>query len=243
MDKEDVVLKSPRSGRLEGRQATPSEKRVCVGIITGAHGVRGALRIKSFTAEPEDVAKYGPLEDESGERRFELRLVGIAKGVLIARLPGVEDRDRAEALRGLRLYLPRTALPPPPEDEYYHADLIGLEAALADGTPVGRVRAVHDFGAGDTLEIDRSQGPPVMVPFTRAVVPVVDIDGGRLVLAPPEGLLDAPARAKQHRHPREGGGSGSDVTVGTALDSRFRGDDGEEGRSALPLADAAEPAS
>ena len=96
--------------------------------------------------------------DESGRAALRLRLVGAAKGVLIARLSGVADRDRAEALRGLRLYLPRAALPPPEDEEYYHADLIGLEAVLRDGTPVGRVRAVHDFGAGDTLEIERPDG-------------------------------------------------------------------------------------
>jgi 16S rRNA processing protein RimM len=157
--------------------------------------VRGAVRLKSFTAVPEDVAGYGPLEDERGERRFALRLVGGArgggaKGVLIAAISGIDDRDRAEALRGLRLYLPRSALPPTEEEEYYHADLIGLDAALPDGTPVGTVRAVHDFGAGDTLEIERAGGPSVMVPFTRAAVPVVDVEGGRLVLDPPLGLLE-----------------------------------------------------
>jgi len=111
-----------------------ADKRVCVGIVAGAHGVRGAVRIKSFTAEPKDVARYGPLEDESGGHRFSLRLVGAAKGVLIGWLSGVADRDRAEALRGLRLYLPRAALPPTEEEEFYHADLIGLDAVLGDGT-------------------------------------------------------------------------------------------------------------
>jgi 16S rRNA processing protein RimM len=166
------------------------DRRVCVGIVTGAHGVRGAVRLKSFTAEPEDIAAYGPLEDETGERRFALRLVGNAKGVLIAAIAGIDDRDRAEALRGLRLYLPRAALPPPEEEEYYHADLIGLEATLADGTALGTVRAVYDFGAGDTLEIARASGPPVLVPFTRAVVPDIDLDAGRLVIDPPAGLLE-----------------------------------------------------
>lgn len=166
------------------------DKRVCVGVITGAQGVRGAVRLKSFTAEPEDVARYGPLEDERGERRFALRVVGSAKGVLIAAIAGLDDRDRAEALRGLRLYLPRAALPPAGEEEYYHADLIGLDAVLPDGTSLGSVRAVHDFGAGDTLEIERTSGPPAMVPFTRAVVPVVDLNAGRLVIDPPPGLLD-----------------------------------------------------
>ncbi len=178
------------------------QKRVCVGVITGAHGVRGAVRVKSFTAEPGDITRYGPLEDESGERHFRLRLVGSATGVQIAQLAGINDRNRAEALRGLRLYLPRDALPPPGEEEYYHADLIGLEAALADGTPVGHVRAVHDFGAGDTLEIERAEGPPVMVPFTRAIVPIVDLAAGRLVLDPPPGLIDVPARPhRRDPHP------------------------------------------
>ena len=165
-------------------------RRVCVGVVTGPHGVRGAVRIKSFTARPEDVAAYGPLGDESGTQHFDLQLIGAAKGVVIGRFSGIEDRNRAEALRGLRLYLPRAALPPPEDEEYYHADLIGLAAMLADGTSLGRVRAIHDFGAGDSLEIERGGGPPLIVPFTRAVVPVVEIDAGRLVIDPPEGLLD-----------------------------------------------------
>lgn len=178
------------------------ESRVCVGVVTGAHGVRGAVRLKSFTAEPGDITRYGPLEDESGARCFRLRLTGSAKGVVIAKLAGIDDRDAAEALRGLRLYLPRAALPPPGEDEYYHADLIGLEATLTDGTPLGPVRAVHDFGAGDTLEIAREAGPPLVVPFTRAVVPVVDIAAGRLVVDPPPGLIDEP---KKNPLPLQGG--------------------------------------
>ena len=165
------------------------EKQVCVGVVTGAHGVRGLVRVKSFTAEPKDIARYGPLADEKGEREFSLRLIGNAKGVLIAKIAGIEDRDRADALRGLRLYLRREALPPPAEEEYYHADLIGLRALLPNGETLGEVRAVHDFGAGDTLEIVRPAGPPAMVPFTKAVVPVVDLAAGRLVIDPPPGLL------------------------------------------------------
>ena len=189
------VAPSPRPSAPIGERRT---KRVCVGVVTGAHGVRGAVRVKSFTAEPEAVAGYGPLEDERGERQFTLRLIGSAKGVLIAQIAGIDDRNQAEALRGLRLYLSREALPPPAEEEYYHADLIGLAAALADGTVIGHVRSVHGFGAGDMLEIGLPGGQqPVMVPFTRAVVPVVDIEGGRLVLDPPEGLLDPPKREKE----------------------------------------------
>lgn len=179
--------------------AAGTEKRVCVGVIAGAHGVRGAVRIKSFTAEPKDVVRYGPVEDESGRRKFELRFIGVAKGVVLAKVLGIDDRDEAEALRGLRLYLPRDALPPPDEEEYYHADLIGLAATLGDGTPLGTIQAVHDFGAGDCLEIARPEGPPLVAPFTRVVVPVVDIAGGRVVLDPPPGLLDPPKAAKRRQ--------------------------------------------
>ena len=164
---------------------------ICVGVVTGAHGVHGAVRVKSFTAVPEAIARYGPLADETGERRWRLRVIGAGKGVLIVQLADVGDRNRAEALRGVRFYLPRAALPPTAAEEYYHADLIGLEAVLVSGARLGEVRAVHDFGAGDTLEIVRPQGPPAMVPFTRAVVPDVDIAAGRLLVDPPPGLIEA----------------------------------------------------
>lgn len=165
-------------------------RRVLMGVITGAHGVRGLLRVKSFAAEPEAITAYGPLEDERGERRFALELRGAVKGVLIARLDGITDRNAAERLKGTRLYLPRAALPEPEAEEYYHADLLGLAVEFKDGAVFGRVRAVHDFGAGDSLEVERPDGRMVMVPFTRTVVPVVDIAAGRLVVDPPKGLLD-----------------------------------------------------
>ncbi len=170
--------------------AAERERRVLMGVITGAHGVRGLVRVKSFTAEPDDIAAYGPLEDERGARSFTLERVGAAKGVLLMRLDGVSDRNAAEALKGVRLYLPRAALPEPGEDEYYHADLIGLTAVLRDGTALGRVRAVHDYGAGDSLEVERPDRSVVIVPFTAAIVPEVDIKSGRLVVDPPPGLLD-----------------------------------------------------
>jgi len=167
---------------------------VCLGVVGAPHGVRGAVRIKSFTAEPEAIAAYGPLEDDSGARRFTVRLVGTGKGVVIATLSGVADRDQATALRGLHLYLPRSALPATDEDEFYHADLVGLAAELGDGSRLGRVAAIHDFGAGDVLEIVRDHGMPILVPFTRAVVPMVDLRAGRIVLDPPDGLLDPSPR-------------------------------------------------
>jgi 16S rRNA processing protein RimM len=175
-----------------------AEARICVGVITGAQGVRGAVRIKSFTAEPEDVAAYGPVADETGQRAFTLRTVGRAKGVVIATIAGIADRDAAERLKGVRLYVARATLPAPGEEEYYHADLIGLAAVLADGTVFGEVRAVHEYGAGDSLEIARESGGTVLVPFTRAAVPKVDLAARRVVIDPPEGLLDGkPVEAEE----------------------------------------------
>ena len=167
-----------------------AEPRICVGVITGAQGVRGAVRIKSFTAAPEDVAAYGPVADEAGERSFDLRAVGRAKGVVIATIAGIADRDAAERLKGVRLYVAREKLPAPGEEEYYHADLIGLAAVLKDGTVLGRVRAVHEYGAGDSIEVLRDDGGTVLVPFTRAAVPKVDLAAAIVVIDPPDGLLD-----------------------------------------------------
>jgi 16S rRNA processing protein RimM len=179
---------------------------VLMGVITGAHGVRGAVRVKSFTADPASIAAYGLLEDEAGTGHIALALDGTVRGMLIARIPGVEDRNAAERLKGTRLYLPRTALPPTAEEEYYHADLIGLGVVLKDGTPFGRVRAVHDFGAGDSLEIERAEGAVVLVPFTEAAVPVVDLAAGRVVVDPPAGLLE-PARAEASSQAGDSGSS------------------------------------
>jgi len=203
--KDDLVPRSAQSSRLEGHPdgaAGGTKGRVCLGIVGAPHGVRGAVRIKTFTDEPAAISRYGALEDESGDRRFTLRVIGSAKGdgIVVARISGVADRDRAEALRGLRLYASRAVLPPTEEDEFYHADLVGLAAVLSDGTQIGRIVAVHDFGAGDVIEVARDHGQPVVVPFTRAAVPVVDIAGGRVVLDPPLGLLDLP-HSKTERVP------------------------------------------
>ena len=158
-------------------------ERVCLGILAGAHGVRGTLRVKSFTERPEDIAVYGPLFDRSGARSFELEIVGRAKNALLARVAGIEDRESAQALAGTRLYLPRERLPTLEEAEtYYHADLIGLAAEDREGRPLGSVVAIANFGAGDMLEVRGEDGTTTFHPFTRAVVPVVDIEGGRLVV-------------------------------------------------------------
>ena len=161
--------------------------RLCLGVITGAHGVRGLVRLKSYTAEPEAVAGYGPLEDESGARRFDLVVRSRAKDHLIVSIAGIADRDAAEGLRGVHLYVDRAALPEPDEpDEFYHADLIGLAVETADGQAYGTVRAVEDFGAGDVIEIDLPAGGTVLLPFTQAIFPLVDIPNGRLIVDPPE---------------------------------------------------------
>jgi len=160
--------------------------RICVGAIAGAHGVKGLVKIKSFTEEPDGVAAYGPLSDEAGEREFTLALTGRAKGLLIARIDGVEDRNTAEALRGTRLYVERAALPPTAEEAYYHTDLIGLEAVGMDGAPVGEVKALYNYGAGDVIEIQRRDKDLLLLPFTKAAVPEVDLEGGRLVVREPE---------------------------------------------------------
>jgi len=165
--------------------------KVCLGVVTGARGLAGEVKVKSFTADPLDLDAYGPVTDETGQREFRLRVAGTAKDQLLVRIDGVRDRTAAEALKGVQFYVARDALPEPDEDEFYHADLIGLTAELADGSgTLGRVKAVHDFGAGDVLEVDRPDGSPVLVPFTRAVVPSVDLKAKRLTVDPPAGLLD-----------------------------------------------------
>ncbi|MBL8672940.1 MAG: 16S rRNA processing protein RimM [Alphaproteobacteria bacterium] len=166
---------------------------VLLGQVVGAHGVRGAVKIRSFTQEPTDIAAYGPLRDKAGSRSFKLRVLGVARGNVLATVSGVADRDAAEAMRGLELFVARASLPPPDEDEYYLADLVGLSAVRSDGSTFGRVAAVHDFGAGTLLEVEREGAGSLLLPFNRACVPVVDPSAGRVVVEPPESLLSAAA--------------------------------------------------
>ncbi|MGE5515522.1 MAG: ribosome maturation factor RimM [Bacteroidota bacterium] len=161
------------------------DTRVCVGAVAGAHGVRGQVRIKSFTADPADVAAYGPVESEDGTRRFKLKVMGEAKGLIIARLEGVNDRNAAEAMRGTRFFVARERLPELEEDEFLYTDLVGLKAEGEDGVVLGTVKGVADFGAGELLDIVLKEGGSLMVPFTKAAVPVVDIANKRLVVIPP----------------------------------------------------------
>jgi 16S rRNA processing protein RimM len=165
-----------------------SDQRVCVARIGAPHGVRGEVRLWSFTADPAAVKRYGPLSSADG-RVFEIASLRPAKDCLVARLKGIGDRDAAEKLRNVELYVSRDKLGPAGEDEFYHADLIGLAAVDTAGAALGTVVAVQNFGAGDILEIAPERGETLLVPFTKAVVPEVDLVAGRLVVDPPPGLF------------------------------------------------------
>lgn len=159
---------------------------IALGVITKPKGVRGQVRITSFTERSADLVTYGPLHDGPGGRVVEVTLRETLKGgVVVAAIAGVTDRDAAEALRGVELHVPRAALPKAKGDEYYHADLVGLEVVGADGGTIGEVTALHNFGAGDILEVSGRGGDSFMLPFDRDAVPEIDIPGGRLVIDPP----------------------------------------------------------
>lgn len=162
-----------------------SEDRICVGAIAGAFGVRGEVRLKSFCAQAEAIAAYAPLWTEDGKRSFTVRLTRGSGGGLTARLSGVETKEEADALRGVELFTERAKLPNLPDDEFYHADLIGLEVFDTSGRPLGRVRAVHNHGAGDILEVT-APGGGRLLPFTKAAVPTVDLTARRIIADPPD---------------------------------------------------------
>lgn len=160
-----------------------NKKRVCLGAIAGAHGVRGDMRIKTFTDVPENVAAYGPVESEDGAQRFTLKVIRVqGNGIVVAKTPEVTDRDTAQNLKGVRLYVDRSALPAPEDDEFYLDDLVGLEAVDETGARLGTVNAVYNFGAGDLLEL---KGIPDikgtrLIPFTKEAVPTIDIAARRI---------------------------------------------------------------
>ncbi|HJP23532.1 MAG TPA: ribosome maturation factor RimM [Alphaproteobacteria bacterium] len=163
--------------------------RVCLGAISGARGVRGEVKVKTFTAQPADVAAYGPLTDELGERTFALTVTRPIKGGVAATIEGIGDREEAEKLKGTRLYVARQALPEPDNDEFYYADLIGLRVELENGGAFGTVKSLENHGAGDLLLVDRG-GATAILPFTAEMVPTVDLEGSRLVVRPPADMLD-----------------------------------------------------
>jgi len=162
-------------------------ERVLLGRITGAHALKGEVKIAAFTAEPADIAAYGPLTTADGVHSFDIvSLRGAGGGSVVARLKGIADRTQAEALRGTDLYVLRDALPPADDDEYYHSDLIGLAAVTPEGEALGEIIAIQNFGAGDLLEI---RGPnshkTMLIPFEQAFVPSVDLDARRVTIVRP----------------------------------------------------------
>jgi 16S rRNA processing protein RimM len=156
-----------------------------VGRVAGAFGVRGEVRITSYTQEPGALLGYKTLQREDGSPALTLTSGRVAKGGVVARATEVETREQAEALRGLKLYIPRDVLPEPEEDEFYVTDLVGLAVETADGEPLGRVKSVQDFGAGDLLEIEPETGATWYLPFTREAVPEVRIGEGKVVAVLP----------------------------------------------------------
>jgi len=175
------------ASRRPGHRATDGDARVCVAQIGAPHGVRGEVHLRAFTEDAMSVARYGPLEAEDRSRSFEIAALRPGRNGLVARLAGIDDRDAAARLTNVALYVPRSRLPAiADQDTYYHVDLIGLAAVGPDGTPLGTVCAIHQFGAGDLLEMEpeagRKSGPTIVVPFTRAAVPVVDVAAGKVVV-------------------------------------------------------------
>ena len=163
-------------------------KRICLGAMAGAHGVRGEFKVKSFTGIPDDIAAYGPLEAEKGGRIFTLTLLRPTKPtIFVARAPEIKSREEAQELKGTKLFVPRDRLPPPDEDEFYYEDLVGLSAQTTEGKPWGMVKAVLNHGAGDLLEI--SQIPGVkgtrLISFTKEDVPEIDFSGQTITVVEP----------------------------------------------------------
>lgn len=167
-----------------------SDELICVGTLGGSFGVRGDVRLKSFCAEPSDIGNYSPLVTEDG-RSFAITILGPMKSGYSARLSGISSKEEADALNGEKLFARREQLPALPDDEYYHTDLEGLEVVDTGGTILGRVKTVQNHGAGDLLEVI---GPhiktAVLLPFTLAAVPTIDLKAGRIVADPPVGLFD-----------------------------------------------------
>jgi 16S rRNA processing protein RimM len=165
------------------------ERLVCLCEITSPQGLQGEVRVKTFTQRPEDIQSYGPLQDDVG-RRYEIEPVRSASNVLVARIKGVSDRDAAEKLRGVRLFIARNRLPNPKEGELYHIDLIGMRVERKNGDLIGTITAVHNYGASDLLDLALAQGGTAMLPFTTEIVPVIDLANRRLVAVPPPSLIE-----------------------------------------------------
>jgi 16S rRNA processing protein RimM len=182
------AIKLPMS--TEEKSSPGKSRRILVGEIAGAHGIRGDVLVRSYTETPEAVAGYGPLMDASGKKIFSLRVVRITSKGIVARIAGIDDRNAAEPLRGTKLYVERSKLPSTSEAEFYHADLIGLRAVAPDGSEVGKIIAVQNFGAGDLLELKPPEGETEFIPFEDRWVPRVDLEAGLVVIDRPASTVD-----------------------------------------------------
>lgn len=175
---------------IQGHTLVNESKLICVGTLAGAFGVKGEVRLKSFTSNPDDIENYAPLFTENGDKSFEIVITGRLKNGFAARLSGVVKKEQADDLKGTKLFVPRDRLPSLQEDEFYYSDLIGMIVYDTGGNEIGRVQAVLNHGAGDLLEIHGANlEMSVIIPFTKEVVPTVDIASRRIVTDPPDGLL------------------------------------------------------
>lgn len=167
-----------------------SNELICVGSIGGSYGVNGELRIKSFCAIAEDIETYSPLTREDGTGSYTIAIVRAVKGGFVIRMPEISTKEQADAMKGVKLYARRDQLPSLPDDEYYHSDLTGLQVLDTGGATLGTVKSVQNHGAGDLLEVQLPESSAtVLVPFTLAVIPTVDMDTGRIIADPPDGLF------------------------------------------------------
>ena len=164
--------------------------QICVGAFSGSYGVNGEIRLKSFCADPETIADYSPLTTEDGKRSFGITITRSIKGALVAKVSGITNKEEADALKGLRLFAKRDQLAVLPDDEFYHTDLIGLTVLDTGGAVLGKVQDVQNHGASDLLEVmPTAGGNTILLPFTKEVIPTVDLTAGRIIADPPEGAL------------------------------------------------------
>jgi 16S rRNA processing protein RimM len=161
------------------------ENHICVGIVSGSHGLQGSVKIRSFMTVPKDIVAYGPVTSKNGEKSYKIRLISSNQKGLVVKLSGVEDRDASEALRGTELYLSRNILPQLDENEYYYSDLIGMPVEHINGEVIGVVGIVDNYGAGEIMEVDLKDGGTEMFQMSRQVVPVIDLKNRRVVVNPP----------------------------------------------------------
>ncbi len=166
------------------------DHKILVGMISGAHGVKGQMRLKSFTEEPEAIARYKPLTDEEGKQEFAFTFKSATSTHFVVEMKGVADRDAAEAMRGTKLFVARAALPKLKKREFYESDFIGLAVRDAKGKNCGEVAGVHDYGGGPFFEIKPPKGNSFMLPFTKDCVPEMEMEQGYIVIAVPEGWLE-----------------------------------------------------